>query len=68
MSEPIYIEIWEVSGNSSGNRLSIAYTKSDCPTLDYLTELRNCIAEAHNCKLEYLIRTDEIEQKEREDE
>lgn len=67
MSEPTYIEIWEVSGNPSGNRLCIAYTKSDCPTLDYLIEFRNCMAENYNCKLEYLIRTEEIGQTERED-
>ena len=44
-----------------------SYTESDCPTLDYLLEFRNCMAEAYNCKLEYLIRTEEIGQTERED-
>ena len=65
MSEPTYIEIWKVSGNLSGNRLAIAYTESMCPTLDYLEEFRNCMAENYNCKLEYLIRTDVIEQTEK---
>ena len=60
MSEPTYIEIWKVSGNPSGDRLGIAYTESDCPTLDYLIALRGCMAEMHNCKLDYLIRTDVI--------
>lgn len=67
MSEPIFIEIWKVSGNPSGDRLGMAYTKSKCPTLDHLIAFRNCMAETHNCKLEYLIRTDVIEQTERED-
>lgn len=60
MSEPIYIERWKVSGNPSGDRLDMAYTKSKCFTLDYLIAFRNSMAEMHNCKLEYLIRTDTI--------
>lgn len=62
MSEPTFIEIWKVSGNPSGNRLGMAYTKSECPTFDHLIAFRNCIAENNNCKLEYLIRTDVIGQ------
>ena len=60
MSEPTYIEIWKVSSNPNGNRLGIAYTKSKCPTLDHLIAFRNSMAEMHDCKLEYLIRTDVI--------
>ena len=67
MSEPTYVEVWKVS-SLSGDRLAIAYTESMCPTLDYLEELRNCMAENHNCKLEYLIRTDVIEHTERAEE
>lgn len=64
MSEPTYIEVWKVS-SPNGDRLAIAYTKSDCPTLDHLEAFRNCMAENHNCKLEYLIRTDVIEHTEK---
>ncbi len=60
MSEPTFIEIWEVSGNPEGNRLGMAYTKSKCPTLDHLIAFRNSMAEMHECKLEHLIRTDTI--------
>ena len=60
MNEPIFVELWEVIGNPNGNRLGIAYTKSDCPTYDHLLALRDCMAEMHNCKLNYLIRTDVI--------
>ena len=60
MSEPTFIEIWEVSGNPEGNRLGMAYTKSRCPTLDHLIAFRNSMAEMYECKLEYLIRTDII--------
>lgn len=65
MSEPIFIEIWKVSGNPFGDRLRMAYTKRRCPTLDHLIAFRNCIAETHNCELEFLIRTDVIEQTQR---
>ena len=60
MSEPIFIEIWKVTGNPSGDRLEMAYTESKCPTLDHLIAFRNCMAEMHDCILEYLIRTDVI--------
>ena len=60
MSEPTYIEIWKVSGNPSGDRLGFAYTESDCPTYSHLLALRDSMAEMHDCKLEYLIRTDTI--------
>lgn len=60
MSEPKYIEVWEVSGNPNGDRLGIAYTKSKCPTYEMLLVLRNDMAEKYNCKLEHLLRTDEI--------
>lgn len=65
VNEPTFIEIWEVSGNPNGNRLGIAYTKSRCPTLDHLIAFRNSMAEMHECKLEYLIRTDVIKHTER---
>lgn len=61
MSEPIYIETWEVSGNPSGDRLAIAYTKSKCPTYKILDVFRSDMAETHNCKLKCLLRTDVIE-------
>lgn len=61
MSEPIYIETWEVS-SPNGNRLQIAFTESQCPTYEILEELRSNMAEEHHCKLEYLIRTDTIEE------
>lgn len=60
MSESIYIETWKVSGNPRGDRLGMAYTRSKCPTLDYLIAFRNSMAEMYDCKLEYLIRTDTI--------
>ena len=62
MSEPIYIERWEVSGNLSGDRLDIAYTKSSCPTYEILDMLRDGMAEVHNCTLKRLLRTDVIEE------
>lgn len=68
MSEPTYIEVWKVSGNPSGDKLGIAYTESMCPTLDYLEALRKCMAENHNCKLEYLIRMDVIDHTEKGEE
>ena len=61
MSEPTYIEVWEVSGNPNGDKLAFAYTERMCPTLDCLEVLRRCMSEMHDCKLEYLIRTDTIE-------
>ena len=60
MSNLTFIETWKVTGNRSGNFLALAYTESSCPTLDHLITFRNCMAEMHNCKLEYLIRTDVI--------
>lgn len=60
MSEPIFVEVWKVIGNPRGDRLGIAYTESDCPTYDHLIALRDGMAEMHNCKLDYLIRTDVI--------
>ena len=60
MREPTYVEVWKVTGNPNGDRLGIAYTESMCPTPDHLIAFRNCMAENHNCILEYLIRTDVI--------
>lgn len=51
MSEALYIEVWEVCGNPSGDRLEIAYTDSQCPTYSHLLALRDNMAERHNCKL-----------------
>ena len=68
MIEPIYIEIWEVSGNPSGDKLEIAYTDSQCPTYSHLRALRDNMAEKHDCKLEHLIRTDTIVMKGTDDE
>lgn len=52
MNEPIYIEIWEVSGNPNIYKLlGIPYTDSQCPTSSHLLALRNNIAKRHNCKL-----------------
>lgn len=67
MSEPIFVEVWKVIGNPTGDRLIISYTESDCPTLDHLIAFRDCMAEMHNCKLDYLIRTDVIRHTEGED-
>ena len=68
MSEPIYVEVWKVSGNSLGDKLAIAYTKSEVPTYEILQMLRDARADAHNCRLEYLIRTELIEYAEEDDE
>lgn len=62
MSEPLYVETWEVSGNPSGDRLAIAYTKSKCPTYEILDMFRNDMAEVHNCTLKHLLRTDVIKE------
>lgn len=52
MNEMKYIEIWEVSGNPNIYKLlAIPYTDSQCPTYSHLLELRDNIAERHNCKL-----------------
>ncbi len=60
MSEPIYIEVWKVSGNPSYDRVGLSYTDSICPTYSHLLALRDSVAEMYDCKLEYLIRTDTI--------
>ena len=60
MSEPIFIERWEVE-YPQGYMIEIAYTKSKCPTYEYLLMLRKCMEEEHNCKLKHLIRTDVIQ-------
>ena len=61
MGEPIYIEIWEVVGNPKGNRLSIAYTRSMCPTFKAVDIFRRYMATAHGCVLVKLLRTRKIE-------
>lgn len=67
MNESTYIEIWEVSGNPNIYKLlGIPYTDSQCPTYSHLLELRDNIAEKHNCKLirlleQYVVCTKEVD-------
>lgn len=67
MGEPIYIETWEVIrtwevvGNSKGNLLDIAYTRSLCPTVEATDIFRHSMAELHRCVLVKLSRTRKIE-------
>lgn len=61
MGEPIYIETWEVVGNSKGNILDIAYTRSECPTDKATDMFRRGAAEIHECVLLKLLRTRKIE-------
>lgn len=61
MGVPIYVETWEVAGNSKGNILDIAYTKSMCPTVEATDMFRRSMAETHRCVLLKLLRTRKIE-------
>lgn len=61
MGEPIYIETWEVIGNSKGNLLDIAYTRCLCPTVEATDIFRRNMAERHNCILKRLLKTRKIE-------
>lgn len=61
MREPIYIETWEVAGNPKGNILDIAYTRSQCPTVEATDIHRRIMAEIHECVLCKLLRTRKIE-------
>ena len=61
MGEPIYIETWEVVGNSKGNLLDIAYTRCICPTDEAIDMFRRNIAESYGCVLWKLLRTRKIE-------
>ena len=57
MGEPIYIETWEVVGNSKGNILDIAYTRCLCPTVEATDMFRRSMAEIHECVLCKLLKT-----------
>lgn len=61
MAEPIYVETWEVVGNSKGNLLDIAYTRCLCPTVEATDIFRRSMAETHRCVLLKLLRTRKIE-------
>lgn len=61
MGEPIYVETWEVVGNSKGNILDIAYTRCMCPTVEATDMFRRSMAEIYGCVLVKLLRTREIE-------
>lgn len=61
MREPIYIETWEVVGNSKGNILDIAYTRCLCPTVEATNMCRRSMAETYKCVLVRLLRTRKIE-------
>ena len=61
MGEPVYVETWEVVGNSKGNILDIAYTRSECPTDKATDMFRHSAAEAHECVLCKLLRTRKLE-------
>lgn len=61
MREPIYIETWEVAGNPKGNTLDIAYTRSQCPTVEATDMHRRIMAEIHECVLCKLLKTRKIE-------
>lgn len=61
MAEPIYVETWEVVGNSKGNLLDIAYTRCLCPTVEATDIFRRSMAERHNCILKRLLKTRKIE-------
>lgn len=61
MGEPIYIETWEVTGNPKGDILDIAYTRSECPTVEATDMFRRSMAETHECVLCKLLRTRKIE-------
>lgn len=64
MGDPIYIETWEVVGNSKENILDIAYTRCMCPTVEATDMFRRMMAEIHGCVLQKLLRTRKIEYKE----
>lgn len=59
--DPIYVETWEVVGNSKENILDIAYTRSMCPTVEAADMFRRMMAEIHGCVLCKLLRTRKIE-------
>lgn len=59
MSEPIYIERWEVE-YPQGYMIEIAYTKIKCPTYECLMLFRQFVEEEYKCKLKHLIKTDII--------
>lgn len=61
MAEPIYVETWEVVGDSKGNILDIAYTRGVCPTPEATDMFRRMMAEIHGCVLCKLLRTRKIE-------
>lgn len=61
MSEPVYIETWEVVGNPKGDILDIAYTRSQCPSVEAIDMHRRIMAEIHGCTLKKLLRTRKIE-------
>ena len=60
MGEPIFVETWEVIGNSVGCILDIAYTPSMCNTPEAIEQFRGTIAEDHNCVLKKLLQRREI--------
>lgn len=61
MGEPIYIETWEIVGNSKGDILDIAYTRCLCPTVEVTDMFRRSMAEIYGCVLCKLLRTRKIE-------
>jgi hypothetical protein len=61
MGELIYVETWEVAGNSKGNLLNIAYTRRMCPTVEAIDMHRRVMAEINECVLCKLLRTRKIE-------
>ena len=61
MGEPIYVETWEVAGNSKSNILDIVYTRSQCRTVEMVDVFRRIMAEAHECVLCKLLKTRKIE-------
>ena len=61
----IIVETWKIFDNPNGDRLQIAYMEDQFNgDKNLLEEFRNNMAEMHECRLGYLIRTDKIENEE----
>lgn len=61
MGEPTYVETWQVIGNPKGDILDIAYTKSECLSIEAIDGLRRYMAAAYGCTLVKLLGIREIE-------
>lgn len=56
----IYSEIWEVLGNSNGDRIQIVYTDEELKN-GVVDLKRKAVSEMHNCRLGHLLRVNKYE-------